>query len=92
MHIIGQNKTAASITLGGRETQPRIFTVADHRVETLEDFQTVVASLPRGSELIWESCEHWSVLPIAGGPIQVAAVKSMCANHGVLFSQFQWGF
>ena len=92
MHIIGQNKAAPRIMIGGREQPPRIFTVAGKRVETLQDFQAVVASLPRGSELIWESCETYSVLPIIGGPIQIAAVQNLCANHGVFFSQFAWGY
>jgi hypothetical protein len=66
--------------------QARIFELAGKRIETLADFQAAVLTLPRNTEISWDSgCFMFEVLPVIGPRATIVELQRFCAAHGVTF-------
>jgi hypothetical protein len=72
---------------------PCIFELAGKRVATLEELKRAIATLPRGTEVYWDSgCIDYNELPIQGPKTTIAEFKVYCAAHGVTFTHVVTGF
>ena len=66
--------------------RPRIFELAGNRIETVENFKAAVRTLPRGTEIVWDSgCLIFETLPVAGPQATLAELQQFAAAHGVTF-------
>lgn len=80
MRSVGRNQASQE------RPQARIFELAGKRIETLAAFQAVVLTLPRDTEVSWDSgCFLFEVLPVLGPRITIREVQRFCAAHGVTF-------
>ena len=83
---LGRNLADAASAQQRPLARAQIFEFAGKRIETTEDFKAAVLTLPRGTELFWDSgCIMYRALPVAGPRATIVELQQFCAEHGVRF-------
>jgi hypothetical protein len=90
LHKLGKNKDVPDAkNIAG----PCVFELAGKRVATLEELKRAIATLPRGTEVYWDSgCIDYDTLPIQGPKTTIAEFKVYCAANGITFTHVVTGF
>jgi hypothetical protein len=79
-------KTIGKDAASQERPRSRIFELAGKRIETLEDFKAAVRTLPRGTEIVWDSsCLIFERLPVAGPRATILELQQFCAANGITF-------
>lgn len=65
----------------------RVFDVGDHRFSTIDEFIPWVTSLPKGTELYWNSgCAYYHRVPLKDSSMTMDQFKALCVDHAIKFA------